>query len=119
MSYIVILSDYGFWREVCLSACYDAISVQKTSAEFSTILSHLELPPAKADLYSSDLGESALVSRMAEAGIVFYDRSGSSRFGECSDSIFEAKTQLTFDSLQSLLRRSGRLLASYAIRKDA
>ena len=119
MSHIVILSDYGFWREVCISACYDAISVQKTSAEFSAILSHLELPPAKADLYSSDLGESALMSRVAEAGVVFYDRSGSSRFGECSDSIFEAKTQLSFDSLQNLLRPCGRLLASYATKKDA
>jgi hypothetical protein len=119
MSFVVILNDYRLWREVCIASCDNAISVRKTAAEFSTILSHMEMPPKRAELYSSDLTEPALVSEIAKSGIVFYERGGSYQAWKYMDYMHEAKSQVQFDSLQSILKRCGRLLASFELKRDA
>ena len=118
MSFIVILNDYHLWREVCIASCDNAISVRKTAAEFSTILNHMEMPPKRAELYSSDLAESALVSEIAQRGIVFYER-GSYQAWKYMDYMHESKTEMQFESIQSVLKRHGRLLASFELKRDA
>lgn len=119
MSFVVILSDDRLWREICIASCDNAISVRKTAAEFSGILSHMELPPKRAELYSSDLTESALVSEIAQLGIVFYERGGSYQAWKYMDYLHESKTHVQFESLQNILKRCGRLLASFELKRDA
>ncbi len=114
MGVLVLISDFGAWREVCLSACYHAIPLSRTGEMLDASIKRLEMPPVRAELYLSEVPDDRLARVFTDFGIQLATTPDSPG-GDLPD-LYEAKTPVPFERLQVVLKRYGRLTSSFAKR---
>ncbi len=117
MSALLIISDYGAFREVSLSACYHTVSFSQTRFLFDDCMDRIDLPPARAELYLSELAAERLAGLFADNGVKLDSTLSASHDGNLAG-LYETLTPVGFAQLQAILRRHARLIRSFA-RKDA
>ncbi len=113
MSVLVLISEYSSWREVCLSACYHAIPLPQIREMFGACVNRLTFLPLRAELYLSEVADDRLARIFADRGIELSVTTSISAQDELCD-LYEAKTQVPFDHLQTLSRSYCRPVLSFA-----
>ncbi len=112
MSSLILISDYGAFREISLSACYHPVSLSQTSSLFDNYMERLDLPPARAALYLSEREYEQLAESFAGCGVDFASTLAATRDGELAD-LYETMTPVTFEQLQAVLHSHARLIRSF------
>ncbi len=113
MSVLLLISDYGAFREVCLSACYHRVPFSQTRSMFDDCMDRVDLPPVRAELYLSEMGDARLARVFADCGINLDSTLPSSHDGKFAG-LYETLTPAGFEQLQAIMRGRARLIRSFA-----
>ncbi len=113
MSVLILVSDYGAFREVSLSACYHSVPLSQTGACLNEYMGRLDLPPVRAELYLSEVAYDRLSQAFAGCGVELDSTLPASSDGDLAD-LYETLTPVRFEQLQAILQNRARLVGSFA-----